>query len=157
MSAMRHAVAISRMREGTRILQRAGADDGAGEGHGEEDGDGRARVLSIDWKEALFLATKGGADALNLPRGSGTFAIGAPFDAQCSKSWSSRMRRCKLILAVRLFDAAGEGVGSIDFFEDPRPGGLTTEMIEKWWCIGDARNRRGMWVQGRSVESASWS
>ena len=96
MSAMRHAVTVSRMREGTRTLRRAGAGEGAGEGQGEE-GEGGAKALSIDWKEALFLATKGGADALNLPKGSGTFAVGAPFDAQCSKSWSLRVCRCKLI------------------------------------------------------------
>ena len=37
------------------------------------------------------------------------------------------------------------------FFDDPRPQGLTEDMIEKWWCLGDTRNRRGMWVQGRYV------
>ncbi len=74
MNAMRQAVAVSRMREGTRIRGRAGTLD---EHH--------ERALSIDWKEALFLATKGGAQALGLPEGSGSFVVGAPFDAQCSE------------------------------------------------------------------------
>lgn len=43
------------------------------------------RSLAIDWKEALYLATRGGALALGLGQGSGMFQIGAPFDAQCSK------------------------------------------------------------------------
>lgn len=28
---------------------------------------------------------------------------------------------------------------------------LNEEMIEKWWCVGDDRNRKGMWIQGVSV------
>ncbi len=42
-------------------------------------------ALSIDWKEALYMATRGGALALGLHKGSGTFTVGAPFDAQHSK------------------------------------------------------------------------
>lgn len=41
--------------------------------------------LGIDWKEALYLATRGGALALGLGQGSGIFEVGAPFDAQCSE------------------------------------------------------------------------
>ena len=25
---------------------------------------------------------------------------------------------------------------------------ITEEMLEKWWCMGDTRNRLGVWVQG---------
>ena len=58
--------------------------------------------------------------------------------------------------AVQLFDPdTGEGTGPIDYFEDPRSSELTLDMVEKWWCLGDARNRKGMWVQGRSV--GNWS
>ena len=82
MNAMRHAVAVSRMREGVRVLKRAEApgDVGADAVAGTEE----KRSLGIDWIEALYLATKGGADGLNLPKGSGTFVVGAPFDAQLS-------------------------------------------------------------------------
>jgi len=55
MNAMRQAVAVSRMRDTN---------------------------LSIDWKEALYLATRGGALALGL---QGMFCVGAPFDAQESE------------------------------------------------------------------------
>lgn len=41
--------------------------------------------LSVDWKEALYLATRGGALALGLHEGAGTFVAGAPFDAQHSQ------------------------------------------------------------------------
>ena len=57
---------------------------------------------------------------------------------------------------VQVFDAAsGDGTAGIDFFQDPRPSGLTLEVIEKWWCIGDLRNRKGLWIQGRSMSSST--
>lgn len=68
---MRMAVAVSRLREG--LLKR-------------ETGDDASRNPRIDWKESLYLATKGGAEAMDLPRGSGWFDVGAPFDAQQSAS-----------------------------------------------------------------------
>ncbi len=70
MNSMRHAVAVSRIREGERTMK---ADD---ETQPDE------RVLSIDWKESLFLATRGGSTALGY---EGMFQVGAPFDAQESK------------------------------------------------------------------------
>lgn len=74
MGCMRQAVAISRMREGERAMALAEGrlcqDDGS---------------LAVDWREALYLATRGGALALDLPAGVGTFEVGAPFDAQCSE------------------------------------------------------------------------
>ena len=69
MNSMRQAVAISRMREGERNMRPEA--DGAGE-----------RNLSVDWKEALFLATRGGSLALGL---QGMFGVGLPFDAQESE------------------------------------------------------------------------
>ena len=79
MSAMRQAVIVSRMREGTRVM--AIAHSPASSIKKSEE-----RPLSIDWKEALYLATTGGAAALGLPKGVGTFAVGVPFDAQSSES-----------------------------------------------------------------------
>ncbi|KAI0769015.1 Metallo-dependent hydrolase [Trametes elegans] len=133
MSAMRHAVAVSRMREGARVLADAG-ERGRSEGGGEGEG-----PLSVNWEEALYLATRGGALALDLPEGCGTFVVGAPFDAQC--------------IHLR-YKASGRGVGPLDFFETEggsSPWVLSVEAVEKWWCLGDVRNRIGTWVQGKSV------
>ncbi|KAH8104529.1 hypothetical protein BXZ70DRAFT_967799 [Cristinia sonorae] len=121
MQAMRQAVTVSRMREGQRVIR---GDEG--------------RALSIDWKEALFLATKGGAEAMGIQSGIGTFTVSSPFDAQL----------------VRLITVGGTGVGSLDFFDSQTVGGkwvLTEELVEKWWCLGDERNREGIWIQGRKV------
>ncbi|KAF8073438.1 hypothetical protein FPV67DRAFT_1477835 [Lyophyllum atratum] len=126
MSAMRQAVVVSRMREGARRLECAGDEEGGGS-------------VAVDWKEVLYLATQGGMEALGLDHGSGMFKVGSVFDAQ----------------EIRVFDENdGAGVGALDFFDLDLEGGseVTIEMVEKWWCIGDARNRVRMWVQGNIVD-----
>ena len=75
MNSMRQAVAVSRIRDGTRKLS-----------------DNSGQSLAVDWKDALFLATKGGANALGLP--SGVFQAGAPFDAQYSEWNIYRKKWC---------------------------------------------------------------
>ncbi|KAJ7644016.1 hypothetical protein FB45DRAFT_975646 [Roridomyces roridus] len=109
MNAMRQAVSVSRMRQGSKIMTGAAAE----------------KSLAIDWKESLYLATKGGANALGLV--SGVFGVGSPFDAQ----------------QICLFDSHGSGIGALDFFDLESPGvhdhSITVEMLEKWWCIGDSR------------------
>ncbi|KAE9405658.1 Metallo-dependent hydrolase, partial [Gymnopus androsaceus JB14] len=128
MSAMRTAVAVSRIREGQREKEPCGVNATNGP---------NAKSLAIDWKESLFLATSGGAKALGID--SGLFAVGRPFDAQ----------------QICLLDTNRVGVGALDFFElekektsEDRSIQLLDEMIEKWWCVGDERNRMGMWIQG---------
>jgi guanine deaminase len=78
LGAMRWAVGVARISEGARLEksggQAAGSEDQVVIG---------ARGVSVDWKEALYLGTRGGALALGL--GSGVFRIGAPFDAQQSR------------------------------------------------------------------------
>jgi guanine deaminase len=81
MDAMRQAITTSRMREGAKMIARA-------EGGLQEANSGES--LSVDWREALYLATRGGALALGLPRGCGLFEVGAPFDVQCSL-WCSTL------------------------------------------------------------------
>lgn len=73
MNAMRQAVAVSRMREGARILK-----------HRSDGSTPEGRSLAIDWKEALYLATQGGLQALGLSR-TRSFEVGASFDAQHSE------------------------------------------------------------------------
>ncbi|KAL5482533.1 hypothetical protein ACEPAI_9127 [Sanghuangporus weigelae] len=129
MNAMRSAVTVSRMREGERRERRLEIENGKGTGDEEE------QDVSINWKESLYLATRGGANTLGLPEGAGSFQVGAPFDAQL----------------INLYDeTTGTGVGPLDFFDPPsEEHPITEEMLEKWWCIGDTRNRSGLWVQDR--------
>lgn len=71
LNSMRHAVATSRMCEGVRALR--SKSEGA-----------NVKSLAVEWKESLFLATRGGALALGLEN-TGEFRVGAAFDAQHSK------------------------------------------------------------------------
>jgi len=43
----------------------------------------------------------------------------------------------------------GEGIGALDFFSDVIT--VTEAAVEKWWCAGDDRNRKSVWVQGSQV------
>ena len=86
MNAMRQAVVVSRMREGSRVL--SGNPDAVGVNNPGSESNSEwieGQSLAVDWKEVLYLATKCGMQALGLPVSWGTFAPGAPFDAQCSE------------------------------------------------------------------------
>lgn len=71
MNAMRSAVITARIREGQRVESSQGSEDSG-------------KSFGVDWKETLYIATKGGADALNIPGLRGYFHEGASFDAQMS-------------------------------------------------------------------------
>lgn len=70
-SSMRQAVITARLREGQRQEQL----------HNEETVKDDVN-LRVDWKESLYLATKGGKKALDL---GGCFDVGMEFDAQLSE------------------------------------------------------------------------
>ncbi|KAG6858740.1 hypothetical protein C0995_014342, partial [Termitomyces sp. Mi166 len=116
MSAMRWAVGVARMREGAAQLEK---EDQTGDRDIPEGDVSNVEGPVLDWKGALYLATRGGAEALGLGPVAGTFDVGAPFDAQL----------------IRLFDPeTGTGIGNLDFF-DLVPGSnvdVDEEMIEKW-------------------------
>ena len=61
------------------------------------------------------------------------------------------------IPVVLLYDpTTGEGAGALDFLdrEDLVRSKLTEDEIEKWWCLGDVRNRVAVWVQGNPLLQA---
>jgi guanine deaminase len=80
MGVMRWAVGISRISEGAR-LEQSGSQATASEDQVVK-AESNLKSISVNWKEALYLGTRGGALALGL--GGGLFKIGAPFDAQQS-------------------------------------------------------------------------
>ncbi|KLT42640.1 putative hydrolase [Cutaneotrichosporon oleaginosum] len=135
-AAMRNAVLVARLREGAKreatFTAAAGAEPAVKDGEGIAEPDECS--LRVDWTESLYLATAGGRAALGLP---GTFRVSAPFDAQ------------------QITLAGDDGpLGLIDFFDLPCEDADDTwwrDAIERWWCVGDDRNRTGMWVQGRRV------
>ena len=80
MGAMRWAVGVARLSDGARLERSGWQASGSGDRVAKPVID--TRGISVDWKEALYLGTRGGAMALGLD--SGVFKIGAPFDAQKS-------------------------------------------------------------------------
>jgi guanine deaminase len=56
-------------------------------------------------------------------------------------------------IAVRLADKDTKlGVGNLDFLDlESGDEPEMEEMIERWWCNGDDRNRVEMWIQGQRV------
>ena len=155
MGVMRLAVGISRISEGAR-LERSGSQATASEDQVVK-AESNSKSISVNWKEALYLGTRGGALALGL--GGGVFKIGVPFDAQQSRHcFSSLTLRgpysdpCLDSVCLLNPDSAPAGIGPLDFFDtNPQSFELSPEMVEKWWCVGDTRNRTGMWIQGRRV------
>lgn len=81
MGAMRWAVGISRISEGAR-LERSGSQATVSEDQVVK-AESNSKSISVNWMEALYLGTRGGALALGLD--GGVFKIGAPFDAQQSR------------------------------------------------------------------------
>ncbi len=82
----------------------------------------------ISYKEGLYLATLGGAKALNIDHQVGTFEEGKEFDAL-------------------LVDVNAEG-GPFDIFD----GDTIEDQFEKFINLGDDRNIIEVYVQGMRVK-----
>jgi len=155
MGAMRWTIGMSRISEGAR-LERSGSQATASEDQVAK-AEFNSKSISVDWKEALYLGTRGGALALGL--GGGVFKIGAPFDAQQSKHCFSSLtlrglhsNPCSDSVCLLNPNSAPTGIGPLDFLDsNSQSFELSPEIVEKWWCVGDTRNRTGMWIQGRQV------
>ncbi|KAK9808225.1 hypothetical protein WJX73_000245 [Symbiochloris irregularis] len=81
----------------------------------------------IGWKEALWLATQGGAEALGLQDSIGQLQVGKQLDAllvDCTKA---------------------------DTF-DIYPADTSLDRLEKFATVGDDRNISGVWIKGRRVK-----
>jgi len=132
MSAMRQAVITSRVRESRRSEDRIGAQVPEEQEQTSAGTIDPSISLAVHWTETLYLATRGGAETLGLS--SGSFTPGAAFDAQ----------------QITLIDSdSGAGIGQLDFFEPI--SSIDEQLVEKWWCLGDDRNRTGVWVQGNKL------
>lgn len=133
LDAVRGACLVSRLR---------GFVDGGGNGSGDADDydeegkkketDAGREKLSVE--ESLYLATRGGAEVVDMEGGIGGFEEGMFFDAQ----------------KIRL-GRAGAPVGNVDVF------GWESwqEMVHKWVWTGDDRNVGAVWVNGKMVVEKS--
>lgn len=112
--AMRSAVAVSRARDG--------AQRESSQAQGQA-----SKPLAITWKDALYLATHGGARALNLAHVIGTFEPGKAFDAQL------------------IHPGREMALSQIDLFDDPP----LIELVERWFSCGGRTDRLEVWTQGQ--------
>ena len=138
LSAARAAVVSSKVRAQTLALARAArrgrgdaASGDAPSGEAEASGDA---ADGIDWRYALWLATRGGAQALALEGRVGGFDAGADFDA------------------LLVDAAAGDVLFTLDDGSawTPRVEGPAA-LVERYVNLGDDRNVAAVWVRGREV------
>jgi guanine deaminase len=99
--------------------------------------DKNASYIPLDYKQGIFLATLGGADALSMQKKIGNFMVGKDFDALLIDTYA----------------------GSTDKFELPKV--LTDvlskeekfqQLIQKFVYTGDDRNISKVFVKGRQVK-----
>lgn len=90
---------------------------------------------SLNWKEAFYLATLGGAKALNLDNTVGSFDIGKDFDA--------------LLIDVYAKDSQ---IDHYEFSENQNGEEYVTELLERFIYLGDDRNIVQVFVNGEKVK-----
>ncbi|CAG9568081.1 unnamed protein product [Danaus chrysippus] len=87
---------------------------------------------TLDWKEAFYLATLGGARALRLEDKIGSFDIGKQFDAL-------------------LIDVYAMG-GPIDKYDYNSGEDQLVELVQRFVYLGDDRNIRQVYVNGETIK-----
>jgi guanine deaminase len=100
------------------------------------DSDSDSDDIRMDYRQAFYLATLGGATALGLEHDIGTFAVGMKFDA--------------LVMSCGVGDD-NTTTGNIDIFEHDS----TSDAFQKLCNLGDSRNIKRIFVQGREVSSSN--
>jgi guanine deaminase len=108
-----------------------------GTGRVTENTEKNSEYIALDYKQALFLATLGGAQALSLDDKIGNFQVGKQFDALLIETYA----------------------GVTDKFELPKvlTENLTPEykfqqLVQKFVYTGDDRNMARVYVKGRQVK-----
>ena len=101
--------------------------------HSQEDSSNieNSSASILDYRDAFYLATLGGAEALGFQDKIGTFQVGMDFDA--------------IILSA-------DTMGSIvSIFPDHDE---IADIFQKLWVLGDDRNVKSVFVQGREVKGS---
>lgn len=98
--------------------------------------DGEAAKLGVE--EALYLATRGGAEVLGLEKKVGAFELGMEWDAILVGLTD---------VPEELGEVVGGGMGPVDVFGWEN----WLEKVAKWVYCGDDRNILKVWVSGKIV------
>ncbi|KAI9495251.1 hypothetical protein BDB00DRAFT_815281 [Zychaea mexicana] len=146
LSSIRHLITASRYLASTAAAA-AAALHGAGADAGVDNSNNHAGVTAaaaaaadlekgdiiMDWRTGLYMATRGGAECLQIQDQVGSFQVGMSFDAI-------------------LVDVAVSGT-PIDLF--PGNDDRLEDYVEKFINLGDDRNITNVWVNGQNVLSLS--
>lgn len=110
--------------------------------------DGDDSKLSVE--EALYLATRGGAEVLGLESKVGAFELGMEWDAiliGLTNVPEVDEERELGRVGERVSDVVGGGMGPVDVFGWEN----WSEKVAKWMYCGDDRNVLSVWVKGKVV------
>lgn len=97
-----------------------------------------AKYTPIDYKQAIYLATLGGAETLHLDDKIGNFVVGKAFDALLIETDALP------IIKYELPDSINKVKSAENKF---------LELVQKFVYVGDDRNIRKVFVKGREVKS----
>lgn len=105
--------------------------------------------------EALYLATRGGAEVVGLADRVGAFEVGREFDAQMVGLGDEVPAELDDDVSVEQLVQDGD-VHAHDKFVQTSPVSVFSfesaeELVEKWVYSGDDRNCKAVWVRGRVV------
>lgn len=109
----------------------------AGTGRVTENSEINSSYIPLDYKQGIFLATLGGAQALSLDNKLGNFIVGKDFDALLIETFAGQIE--KFNLPITLTDNLTEE----DKFQ---------QLLQKFVYTGDDRNIASVYVKGRQVK-----
>lgn len=91
----------------------------------------------LNWKEALYLATQGGAQALGIEKETGSLEVGKAFDC--------------LFIDCGKFSLASDRAHAASFPYEVFPDDTNLDRLEKFVNNGDDRNIRQVYVNGKQI------
>ena len=174
LSAMRHAVTSAKVVEHSRQAVPDGdcrEEKTRGKEEEEEYNKGTASapkrmkqrhqfLNQFDYKDAFYLATTGGAEALGLSSEIGTFHAGKCFDALLVDMGGDEVAPVGVagVAGSALNASANSGSSRdncsqehLDVFSLLKGHNCMGHRFEKWCNLGDDRNVAAVWVQNRLV------
>lgn len=109
-----------------------------GSGKLQSDGGDSTSYTPIDYKQAIYLATLGGAEALALDNVCGNFVEGKEFDA--------------LIIDTSIYPLHNFGFYNKEDYDKKSNEVRLLEMVQKFIYVGDDRNIVKVYVAGKQIK-----
>jgi guanine deaminase len=108
-----------------------------GTGRMQENREKNEKYVPLDYKQAIYLATLGGAEALSLSDKIGNFLVGKEFDALLIETNAEPIVQYQLPAKIT---------------ETKTPEDILLALVQKFIYVGDDRNIAQVFVNGRPVK-----